>query len=122
MALTNAIRVYRGTELNIVAKGDVKEEIAEGAYVKIRVKYGLIQLINMTKDLCELVGEVGLECPIKKGELKLTKAVELPNEIPPGKFTVWADVYSADDEQITCLTGTVAFPINKDSGMLKVDM
>ena len=40
-----------------------------------------------------MVGEVDLECPLKKDdEVTLTKDVELPNEIPPGKYTVTADV------------------------------
>ena len=67
-----------------------------------------------------------LECPLEAGELVITKNVDLPAEIPPvrsiprlhtdsvlideqGKYTVLADVFTADDVQITCLTATVAF-------------
>merc|ERR1712169_110941 len=72
-----------GNELVIKAKGTIKETIEEGAYVLLTVKYGLIRLI--------------------------TTNVDLPAEIPPGKYTVLADVYTAKDVQITCLTATVAF-------------
>merc|ERR1712169_139566 len=72
-----------GNELVIKAKGTIKETIEEGAYVLLTVKYGLIRLI--------------------------TTSVDLPAEIPPGKYTVLADVYTAKDVQITCLTATVAF-------------
>lgn len=96
-----------GKVLNIKAVGAVKETIEEGAYVMLRVKYGLITLIKQTADLCEQVGNVDLKCPIEPGVLDLTKEVELPNEIPPGKYTVFADVYNADDTPITCLTASV---------------
>ncbi|CAM1511263.1 Fc.00g087760.m01.CDS01 [Cosmosporella sp. VM-42] len=98
-----------GEELIIKASGIVKEDIEQDAYVLLTVKYGLIRLISTKADLCEQIGQVDLECPIKKGRLEITKSVDLPNEIPPGKYTVFADVYTKDDVQITCLTATVAF-------------
>ena len=75
----------------------------------LQVKYGLITIIRQTADLCSQVKEVDLECPLKKGELALTKDVELPKQIPPGKYTVLADVKTKDDKKITCLSATVEF-------------
>ncbi|KAI9167123.1 Phosphatidylglycerol/phosphatidylinositol transfer protein [Paramyrothecium foliicola] len=98
-----------GQELVIKAKGTVKEPIEKDSYVLLTVKYGLIRLITTKADLCEQIGNVDLECPVEAGELNITKSVDLPKEIPPGKYTVLADVYTADDVQITCLTATVQF-------------
>jgi len=98
-----------GKELIIKATGTVKEDIEEGAYIELQVKYGLIRLIKTRADLCEQVQNVDMECPINKGKLEITKTVELPREIPPGKYTVFADVYTKEDLQITCLTATVNF-------------
>lgn len=69
-----------------------------------------------------------MKCPLKAGEMTLTKDVELPNQIPPvrasllwqwilaadtdyeqGKYTVTANVLTTDDENITCLKAEVAF-------------
>ena len=75
----------------------------------LSVKYGLITIIRQTADLCDTVGKVDLECPLKKGETALTKDVELPKQIPPGKYTVLADVKTKDDKKVTCLTATVEF-------------
>jgi hypothetical protein len=77
--------------------------------VHLSVKYGLITIIRQTADLCDTVKNVDLECPIKKGEMSLTKDVDLPKQIPPGKYTVLADVVTKDDKKITCLTATVEF-------------
>jgi hypothetical protein len=115
--------------LTIEASGIVKEDITDGAYVKIQVKYGYIKLLDTRADLCEEVKNVDLECPIEKGKIAITKEVELPKEIPPvrrpaatlrsdpvanklplqGKYTVQADVFTKDDDHITCLTATVFF-------------
>lgn len=62
------------------------EDVAEGAYVVLQVKYGLIKLVNTEADLCEQVSNVDLECPIKKGKQVITKEVALPKEIPPVSF------------------------------------
>lgn len=59
------------------------QDIEDGAYVNLQVKYGLIRLINTQADLCEQIKNVELECPIKKGVITVTKSVDLPKEIPP---------------------------------------
>lgn len=55
--------------------------------------------------------KVDLECPIKKGEHVISKVVEIPEEVPPGKYLVTARAYTKNDEYITCLTATVIFPV-----------
>ncbi|KAJ5547980.1 Phosphatidylglycerol/phosphatidylinositol transfer protein [Penicillium frequentans] len=92
-----------GQKLTITASGTVGDEVVKGAYVNLVVKYGLITLISQTADLCEQLGNVDLQCPLKEGKMVLTKEVELPKQIPPGKYSVMADVYNEDDTQVTCL-------------------
>ena len=74
---------YSGKTLNITATGDLKQKVEKGAKVHIEVKYGLIRILSTDIDLCEQAGQVDLECPVDKGELKLFKSVNLPKEIPP---------------------------------------
>lgn len=93
----------------------------------VEVKYGYIKLIHKSIDLCENAGQVDLECPVKAGEMILTKEIDLPKAIPPvsalttsnrqsfktdnfqGKYHVTADVYTKDDVPITCLTADIFF-------------
>jgi hypothetical protein len=72
-----------GSTLTIKAEGTLLEDVGEGAYVILQVKYGLIRLVSTKADLCEQVENVDMECPIKKGKTTITKDVELPKEIPP---------------------------------------
>lgn len=107
-----------GNTLVIEATGTVKEAIEDGAYVDLEVKYGYIRLISTRADLCKEIKNVDLECPIEKGKVSIIKSVDLPKEIPPGRYTVQADVYSKDDEHITCLTATVTFGRRAAADML----
>ncbi|KAL1864505.1 hypothetical protein VTK73DRAFT_5831 [Phialemonium thermophilum] len=107
-----------GQTLSITAVGAASKDIEDGAYVNLQVKYGLIRLVNTKADLCKQIGNVDLECPIEKGLVSIKKDVDLPKEIPPGKYTVEADVYSKDDEHITCLTATVVFGRTESSSFL----
>lgn len=97
-----------GKTLTIKAAGNFTAEVAEGAYINLSVKYGLITLLRQQADLCEQMKNVDEECPLD-GEKVLTKDVELPSRIPPGSYSVLADVYTKDDEKITCLIADVRF-------------
>ncbi|KAF3062479.1 Phosphatidylglycerol/phosphatidylinositol transfer protein [Daldinia childiae] len=106
-----------GAELVIRATGTVFERIEKGAYVDIVVKYGLIRLLATRADLCEQIGNVDLECPIEKGVLSITKSVDIPKEVPPGTYNVFADVATAEGKPITCLQATVKFGGSKQDTM-----
>lgn len=77
----------RGAILTIEAVGTFTEDVEQGAYVNLQVKYGLIRLVNTKADVCEQVKNVDLECPIKKGKTVITKDIQLPKEIPPVSHT-----------------------------------
>lgn len=100
----------KGANLTIVAKGYLSQDIADGAYVEVDVRYGFIKLVHETFDICEEITKVDMECPIEAGQQVIMKEVEIPAEVPPGKYTVVARAYTKDDEFITCLSGTVEFP------------
>ncbi|KAI0098738.1 phosphatidylinositol transfer protein [Nemania sp. FL0031] len=102
-----------GSELVIHATGTVYEPIVKGAYVQIVVKYGLIRLLSTKADLCDQVENVDMKCPIEKGVLSIVKTVEIPKEVPPGTYNVFADVYNSDETPITCLQATVTFGMGK---------
>src|SRR5277367_5285146 len=105
-----------GQNLTIEGMAYLKTDVEEGAYANFEVKYGFIKLLSGTADLCEKAAEVDLECPLKKGQVKVQKVVELPSQIPPviplanyfgtrlmcvkGKYQVTANVFTAKDELI----------------------
>ncbi|KAF8534771.1 phosphatidylglycerol/phosphatidylinositol transfer protein precursor [Trichophaea hybrida] len=98
-----------GGTLEIEAAGVLHDVIASGAKVDLTVKYGLITLIRESFDMCENAGQVDLECPVSDGKRILKKSVDIPKQVPPGKYTVVANAYTVDDRRITCITATVVF-------------
>ncbi|KAG5298094.1 phosphatidylglycerol/phosphatidylinositol transfer protein [Histoplasma ohiense] len=98
-----------GKTLTVNASGTFHEEVAVGSMARIQVKYGLIRLINQEVDLCEQIEAVDMHCPIKKGDMVFLKSIELPKEIPPGKYTVLADVFTEGKDQITCIEAQITF-------------
>lgn len=101
--------MYSGKTLTINASGKVLEKIEQGAYVDVVVKYGLIKLVSTQVDLCEQTKEANITCPIEKGDLKVTKSVEIPSPVPIGTYNVHADVYTSTGKAITCLDASVTF-------------
>jgi hypothetical protein len=79
----NANTLCSGEKLTIKATGNLKETLEKGFKMHLTVKYGLITLINQDADGCDTVGKADLDCPVKKGERKITKDVDIPREVPP---------------------------------------
>lgn len=100
----------KGKNLTIEASGTLKKQVDEGAFVEVDVRYGYIRLVNEKFDLCEQIEHVDMECPLEKGPQTIKKVVELPNEVPPGRYLVNARAFTKEEELITCLSATVDFP------------
>lgn len=66
-------------------------------------------MIHQTADLCDQIANVDLKCPLKKGHMKITHTVNIPKEVPKGKYTVMADVVTKDSDKITCLESVTYF-------------
>jgi hypothetical protein len=98
-----------GSTLNITASGIFSKNVDPGATLFLQVKYGLITLIRQEADMCDRIGNVDLTCPLKKGEMDLTKSVEIPKQVPKGTYSVIADVKSVDGEAVTCMMSEVMF-------------
>ena len=98
-----------GHNLTIEAAGTFSRDVEAGAKVFLQVKYGLITHIKQEADLCDQIGNVDLSCPLKKGPMNFTKSVNIPAQVPKGKYTVIADVFTVDGEGVTCLESVVFF-------------
>lgn len=99
----------KGANLSFSATGSLAKSITDGAYVVVNVRYGYIKLLEKTFDLCEELVNVDMTCPVSKGAQLISKTVEIPAEVPPGKYTVYARAFTEDDVYISCLTATVTF-------------
>ncbi|KAI9272168.1 ML domain-containing protein [Helicostylum pulchrum] len=100
----------KGEELAIDFKGYLSETVPNGTTVEIIVKYGVVRLLQKKFDFCDKIQEVDEKCPLPEGDLTFSKVVALPKEIPPGKYTVHAEVFTPEKKRVTCLIGQTIFP------------
>lgn len=107
--LPSITQCHSGKKLHIVASGTFARDVEPGAKVFIQVKYGLITLIKQEADLCDAIGNVDLSCPLKQGPMNLTKEVDIPQQVPKGKYSVIADVTTVDGDRVTCMDSVVYF-------------
>ncbi|KAF8981014.1 Phosphatidylglycerol/phosphatidylinositol transfer protein [Entomortierella lignicola] len=107
----------KGKVLTIDAKGFLSDRIIEGATIDIIVKMGVVKLLTKTFDFCEESVKVDKPCPLEAGDHYLNHSVELPKEIPPGKYTVNVKVRNPPKEdeklgqEITCLNVVAVFGV-----------
>ncbi|KAF9433802.1 Phosphatidylglycerol/phosphatidylinositol transfer protein [Entomortierella beljakovae] len=101
----------KGKVLTIDAKGLLSGPIVEGAVIDVVAKVGVIKLLTKKFDFCEESVKVDKPCPVASGEQYLQHSVELPKEIPPGKYVVNIQVHNPDGQQVTCLLVKAQFLI-----------
>ena len=104
----------RGQPMKITAEGLLDDDIVEGTKVHVLAKMGVVKLLDKVFDFCqEVIQHVDMQCPVNKGLIKLEKVVDIPSEVPPGKFYVQARVFmpDGDDRQVACLRGTVTIKL-----------
>ncbi|KAF9562715.1 Phosphatidylglycerol/phosphatidylinositol transfer protein [Mortierella alpina] len=101
----------KGKNLTIEAYGSLSEDVVEGATIHLTVKLGLIKLLTTKLDFCEESAKINKNCPLEAGEQSLYHSVELPKEIPPGKYVVNIKVLNPDEKQVTCLIAKAQFGI-----------
>ncbi|KAI9323427.1 ML domain-containing protein [Dichotomocladium elegans] len=99
----------KGENLEISFTGFLKEAVPQGTTADVTVKFGVVQLLKQRFDLCEELKKVDEKCPIPKGNINFKKAVELPKEIPSGKYQVHAVITTPDRKQVTCLDAHTVF-------------
>jgi hypothetical protein len=84
--------------------------VDRGTKLFLKIEYNSIPILKHEADLCDLLPNVNLSCPLKKGTWSITKEVEITSLVPQGKYVVTADVYTeGHKEVITCLEGTAVF-------------
>ncbi|KAJ3417117.1 Phosphatidylglycerol/phosphatidylinositol transfer protein [Chytridiales sp. JEL 0842] len=93
----------RGRDATINAIGTLKEDIADGAKLKVQVKLGMIKLYDAVLDLCQQIQSVGKACPLPKGDLVISHTFDIPPQAPPGRYNVHMTMFTSDERSIGCV-------------------
>ncbi|KAF9015274.1 ML domain-containing protein [Cyathus striatus] len=100
-----------GQDMTVTVVGSTSVEIEYGAIADVTVKMGLIKLLKKTFDICDEArnANASVQCPVQPGKYTVEQTVSLPKEIPPAKFIVDVQGYTADEENLLCLKLHVDF-------------
>ncbi|XP_065914201.1 putative phosphatidylglycerol/phosphatidylinositol transfer protein DDB_G0278295 [Dysidea avara] len=94
----------KGKNVTITGSGIVNKEITSGE-IKVVVTYNDIQLLDETYDACELLEKYGDQCPISTGNTTMSITVEVPSDLPDGKYV--GTMYGTDQDDDPMICGTV---------------
>ena len=95
----------RSSPLTVKLKGYLKEKLDEGV-VEYEAKFGGFTLATGKLDGCPTLKEEPKlpQCPVAAGKIDVTHTVDLPWQIPPGRYLINAKgKRSIDDKQIFCI-------------------
>ncbi|KAJ1567764.1 Phosphatidylglycerol/phosphatidylinositol transfer protein, partial [Cladochytrium tenue] len=93
----------RGRPLTVSVVGELSTDVVDGAWADVTVKLGLLKLVEQRLDLCKESEGIGRQCPYEQGYQNVTHTVDLPREVPPGRYTIAVHAANADDAPLACL-------------------
>ena len=106
----------KGEKVKISVKGKLASDVVAGAKLTYSVKLGIITLAKKTTDLCDTLASIKdkdiPKCPVKAGELSVTREQEFPSEAPAGKYSIEAEAVSADGKTtLLCIKADLVIPL-----------
>ncbi|KAJ3402575.1 Phosphatidylglycerol/phosphatidylinositol transfer protein [Chytridiales sp. JEL 0842] len=93
----------RGAPLTVHVSGVLSEDVTDGSVADVKVKLGVIKLLEQRMELCKEIKQIGRECPVEKGDVEIVHTVDIPREVPPGRYSVDVNAYTASQESLACL-------------------
>jgi hypothetical protein len=96
-----------GDKVKIRLSGKLKEDIVRHGEVRIRVKFGVLTVVDQISDFCEALTQIPdvAKCPLKAGDYSIVKEQTLPSSLPPGKYTINITAKNESGKQIVCVQG-----------------
>jgi hypothetical protein len=97
----------RGQQLTVTVRGHLAKRVAEGSVLELEVRYMRIRLVKQRMDVCQELDKVENApeyCPIEAGDKDWRYSVELPQQVPPGKYNIQLNLRDQDDQQVWCST------------------
>jgi len=96
----------KGQNVTVAVSGSLSESITSGT-VTIKIKYGIIYIVNETDNIC--TADPQITCPITAGTQAIKQTVLVPDTIPAGNYAAGVSAYDQNNLQIFCVNVTLSF-------------
>ncbi|PJF17547.1 putative fungal zinc cluster transcriptionfactor [Paramicrosporidium saccamoebae] len=102
----------RSQMLSVRVAGNLATPLAGGT-LNYTVTFGIIPIVQDSLSLCDALAlEPKIpQCPLRSGDWDVRHEVELPREVPFGKYKVRAAAWDVEGRQIFCVEGTTVIGI-----------
>jgi hypothetical protein len=107
----------RSSTLSVRVAGTLAEQLT-GGRLNYTVSFGIIPIVQDSIELCEALKlEPKIpQCPLRSGEWDVTHHVEMPREVPFGRYVIRAAAWNNDGREIFCVEGTTVIGIMSANG------
>ncbi|KAN0009655.1 hypothetical protein ACTFIU_006952 [Dictyostelium citrinum] len=96
----------KGQKVSIFAEGLLKDVISSGDVV-IQIKYNFITIIKETKPICS--SDDPFSCPIQPGQYSHSIDVDIPSNVPKGKYSGHFVLIDQSSDEIACIDVSLEF-------------
>ncbi|KAI7893821.1 ML domain-containing protein [Mucor mucedo] len=99
-----------GSSFMLDASGELFEELFDGAYVQVVLKYDRTIMVSRSDNICQQLERKdgnNIKCTIKKGVIKVSQKFNIPKTTPPGRYDLTLIGYNGDGSPIGCLNANV---------------
>lgn len=102
----------RSRMLSVRVAGDLATALTGGT-LNYTVTFGIIPIVQDSLSLCEALAlEPKIpQCPLRSGEWDVRHEVEMPREVPFGRYNVRAAAWDLEGRQIFCVEGATVIGI-----------
>jgi cathepsin B len=90
-----------GQKLTITVNATLLVPITTGANLNLKVKFDGIQLISKDFDLCTI--DKNITCPIPARPIVTTQSVDIPQLLPSGEYSIFANATNGNGDELICL-------------------
>lgn len=91
----------KGKDVTITASGTLSKQISGGT-IKVVAKYGLITILDQEYNVCDLVQDINMTCPLAAGPLSGSATTHVPGDVPGGKYHVDVSATDQDGGKLLC--------------------
>eukprot|EP00992_Anisonema_acinus_P015453 TRINITY_DN9757_c0_g1_i2.p2 TRINITY_DN9757_c0_g1~~TRINITY_DN9757_c0_g1_i2.p2 ORF type:complete len:110 (-),score=31.74 TRINITY_DN9757_c0_g1_i2:74-403(-) len=97
---------HSNEKLTITAHGTMSQ-VVTGGDLHVSAKLDGIPVLSKQLDLCTVMKQANLTCPIPSGPAKIAMTVDIPTIPVHGTVSVEATATTKDNKEITCATGHI---------------
>eukprot|EP00731_Ephydatia_muelleri_P025944 Em0018g44a len=98
----------KNNPLTINATVETFETVTDGG-VMVNLTYNGFEIFGDSFDLCFLLSQIGVECPVQPGKYTSGGTVTVPGDLPSGKYVGFGVATDPNGKELGCIEVNLSF-------------